>query len=692
MNHRILILRGPQASARVSALQASDGALAFRWDVDPQDAPSWAGLRSLFDQAHAALGESAFAKAIAPHRGLLSLLLRRLEPEFTPEERQERDSLRGLRAGFLPNAVIRRRPLVLAWCRALAAILDGRHVQWVIPDLSRVDLDSLSLVRPLLSHLRGRADITVLIGDDPTQAPASSLDRLLHCRKRQQVALLEALPFARVESCGGAVETLREAFDCLGFEGALRRALTFLETGEGSPDERREANAIAGISALNLDPLARGNDWAVDVMARAFAGALDGESDPDRRAHWHYRLCLVHGRAKGDIEAALDHGDRAVAEAVDPFFQGWARNGRAYALLRAGRAEEAARDCEEGLVRAAEATSVPEVEVRRLRLLISNNRSRLAQARGDREALGRFRRLTHEVLASLPTDDRPGQQWFIPPEDETDLPAARRYYEELLAQAREGLEAEVEAIAAHGLAMVEYRLGDGAAARALWQNALRIWRVIGGYPEDLFAEELNCAVTAFRTGLYDEAEAGFQHLREHPFAQADGPQGEMLGALAMIAARRGDSIDTRGRGEHALEFASKSGDARVLARVLRSIGEADLSLGRRNDALASFRRALSIAESTTLPPEDLLGILVGALDAGDSDSTLVSRALATVPAAVADVNAWWDLPRLLVHVRALLDAQALSTSTPGLDRTLQLAAQRPDCAPLCSERPSVARA
>src|SRR5262249_46354562 len=52
----------------------------------------------------------------------------------------------------------------------------------------------------------------------------------------------------------------------------------------------------------------------------------------------------------------------------------------------------------------------------------------------------------------------------------------------------------------------------------------------------------------------------------------------------------------------------------------------------------------------SIPPEDEMGVLIGLREAGNLDPALVTRALALVPAALADDNAWWDVPRL---VRAL---------------------------------------
>jgi tetratricopeptide (TPR) repeat protein len=227
-------------------------------------------------------------------------------------------------------------------------------------------------------------------------------------------------------------------------------------------------------------------------------------------------------------------------------------------------------------------------------------------------------------------------------------------------------------VSAHQLALVAYRLGDTETARSGFARALAIWRLTDGFAEDIATEELNLAVTAFRARDWDAAEAGFQSLRQSPLFAAAEAQAETLAALAMIAAGRGDRVLARERADAAVALATETGDAGVQARVLRSLGEVHLLLDDKAAARVVLMRALQVAEeSGAAAPEDQLGVLAALHVAGAGDG-VVDRALALLPEALGDANAWWDLSRLMT-------ALAAREHEPTVARVLELAQQRTDC-------------
>jgi tetratricopeptide (TPR) repeat protein len=349
--------------------------------------------------------------------------------------------------------------------------------------------------------------------------------------------------------------------------------------------------------------------------------------------------------------------------------------------LRAGDLEGAASDCETGL-RLVDAPhddddDVPAVDRARTALLLANNRSRVAKAAGDADGLTRWRGIVAARLADVPIEERPGPQWLSPPEDLSALGAARDFHAAVLEAARAALDPETEAVSAHQLALVAYRLGDTETARDGFARALAIWRVIGGFAEDIATEELNLAVTAFRARDWDTAESGFQALRQSPLFAAAEAQAESLAALAMIAAGRGDRSLANERAAAAVTLAHDSGDAGVQVRVLRSVGEAHLLLHDHAAARLELANALQLAdESGAAAPEDLLGVLAALHAAGGTDGAdgaILERAAALLPDALADANAWWDLPRL---VPALAQARG---SDGAVAAALALARQRLDC-------------
>ncbi len=405
--------------------------------------------------------------------------------------------------------------------------------------------------------------------------------------------------------------------------------------------------------------------------------------------HFEYRLAMLCGRGRGDVAQALEHADRAVREATDakddpraPFFEAWARNGRAYALLRAGRPADAARDCEAGIARLAGGTAadVPEVDLRLVQLLLANNRARVAAESGDSSERARWVAETDKYRKAVPVEEQPGYQWLPFTENERDLGTARRHHESQLERARDTLDPDFEAVAAHALGLVEYKLGNAGRARELFSTSLRIWRVLRGFPEDLLTEEFNCAVTAFRAGDLAAARAQFEALRLNPLLAEPSAQAELLGGLALIEASSKDAVAMETRIGDAIALAEEGGDDVALVRTLRSSADARLETGDVMGARSLLARARALLDTASaaggeLAPEDALGVLVSSLDAGEEDSDRLAAAMSAAPPALADSNAWWDLPRLLVHVR-----RAVARGEP-IDAAslLTVAGQRPDC-------------
>lgn len=268
--------------------------------------------------------------------------------------------------------------------------------------------------------------------------------------------------------------------------------------------------------------------------------------------------------------------------------------------------------------------------------------------------------------------------------DDRQLDAQRREYVAMLADARDRLAPDDEAFAAHGLGVTLYKIGDARGAHAAFSTSLRIWTVMRGFAEDLLAEELNLAVTAYRAGDLTCAEEGFARVRANPLMQTEAAQAETLAALAMIDARAGARSRAVLRADEATRVARATGAPDVLVRTLRTVAEASLLLGDRVAArahVAGAQAAIASAEANgcALAAEDVLGVLITAVDAGLGPADgLLRSAVALIPAAVADANAWWDLPRLSVHLRACPEAVGDAASLEGLEVLARVVGQRVD--------------
>lgn len=79
-------------------------------------------------------------------------------------------------------------------------------------------------------------------------------------------------------------------------------------------------------------------------------------------------------------------------------------------------------------------------------------------------------------------------------------------------------------------------------------------------------------------------------------------------------------------------------------------------------------------------------MLVGLQECGNDDPNLTIQALLLIPAALADVNAWWELPRLLPNVTRLVERGGLAQDGPeaanlwaAARRLIEASAERRDC-------------
>lgn len=538
----------------------------------------WGGARALLGALRRRLGDEAVERAIAPHHALLSLALRRLDGALSPEDRARRARLGAQPLGFMSHSRMTAGPLLEAWLAALAPLIAGRIEAVALPNVARIDAETLVVLRHLVQRLPAAERPEILLGYDRAEGPVEPLWRRSVELVEAQLSALEALPEAVVEDLpGGAAEpgperarapaeaeadplddraeerayeallrapvppgeairaevvrAARDAFAAFGFTAALRLGLELLARDEALPAPlAAEVHAIVALSAYNRR-LEGGDPALTALLERHFSAALDAEADPARRSHLYYRLCINAARRAGDLTRGAALAERALEEAGRPdlpaslaaYLEAWARNGRAYVLARQRRLDEAAVECEAAhamLLCAAELAegggAVAPRELLASRVVFLDNLAEIALRSGDLDRAATWQAALQEAEVGLDSSMRAARyRWVVIRRAQGRVEEALREAEQGLAEARHYLNPVMEDRFALHVGDLRYRIGDAAGAHRAFAAALALRRVIGD-PEDVARTEMSCAVAAARAGLLDEAQALLERALDGP--------------------------------------------------------------------------------------------------------------------------------------------------------------------------------
>jgi tetratricopeptide (TPR) repeat protein len=707
----ITIVRGPLPLVRAHrAFQPGAGVL--RLDLAQDLAIPWLAMRALLGQLRARAGDARVDEALAPHRAHLSLVLRRLEPLLTPAERAIRTRDAAQRLGYLSHNVFLLRPLNVAWSGTIAELLDGIDTLQ-IPDASALDPESMNALGMLLRH-PAAAKLHLAIGHDPEAGAPASLWRRSTALVAANLALLEARPGTQVHSLAGSagaiapppapaldplddpveqrardrladpspldrqasgevLEAVRGAFASFGFTAALKLGLALYgRVPTLTNPELAELRTLIALSAYNRQVSSDGNLELAALLDRHFSDALKLETDPAQRSHLLYRLCINSGRRAGDLPLALELADQAIAETLRDgipkglaaFCEAWALNGRAYVLQRMGRTAEAVDDCVEGLSRLGEAArgaGAPASEVGFSRLVLCDNLAELATRAQDLPLAISSQSKLEALENELPNAPRISFfRWSKIHRAQGRLREAAKKAETGLGIAQQLLDPLAEDLLRTELGELYYRMGNVERSLLHLEQALEIRRR-AAEPDEVVRTELSCAIAAMRAGQLQRAEEIIDTALDRPLLASGRARAEALALVGLLCAKQGAGDAADAATNDAIELSVAAGERDTMLRVARSAGDACLALGRKEAALAAFTQALEIASTgESPPPSEVVGALLGSYEAGRAERDLVERAHALMPAALADPETWWDLPRLA----AALAAHAIQPSPP----------------------------
>ncbi|MCA9541464.1 MAG: hypothetical protein KC620_21350, partial [Myxococcales bacterium] len=579
---------------------------ALRVETNPLVLPAWGGVRTLLAGLRAQGAD--IEAAVHPVRILLAICLEGLSARLTPDERQAQAELEAQPLGFMAHNGMVMAPLLQAWVAALAPLCAGQRI--VLPRLDAVDLASLAVLRGIQVRLPAEDRPVVRIGIDPLvagrpeslwkgdfdnavgaiallegvedtevikvppdRAPtpppppavAVALDaldtgpELAAWRRLQDDAPLDAAAIALIR------HGTERAFAAYGFTATLRLGLGLKARAPAALD--RELHTLIGLAAYNRQ--VRRSDSAEglpELLDHHFRAALDGESDPAKRSHLGYRLCINVGRRKGDLPEALAIGDAAVADAQTPgiapgmaaFLEAWARNGRAYVYARLRRGREAMQDCEIAwdLLATAERTpGAPPSEVLPSRMVIADNLARVCMMRRDHAGAARWQ-TEHEKL-----EERLGGfafttfRWLELDRHDRDLMRASERAERALRAAQAGFAPENTDYFAAELGDLSFRRGDLTAARRWFEESLRVRERIG-LPEDRLVARMSLLIARLYAGDLNTGEV--ESLLVDPAYAGPAAQAQLQVLRARVLHQQG--VDPAEAMDAAIDAAVESGD------------------------------------------------------------------------------------------------------------------------------------
>jgi tetratricopeptide (TPR) repeat protein len=721
----VTVLRGlePALIAHFAAAARPPGALwlagvppAARED-HARRGTSLGATRRLLGQIRRLLGESRTEEILARHAPAAALLLPGRRERLAPEERAEMETLRARLTSHMTHNFVLQHPIFGAWAALFVDLLEAGPFTLVAPSQALLSWEDGAILKSLYRRFPERAPDLVLGFDPgfrhqedgdgivwtmtayhslalaldlqglqegepvdlPARDPGATWGEVLGMEIEEDPDDLEAGARARLadptplseQDIARIAAAQRACFESFAFTSALRLGLDLLaRKPQLDASQAAEVHGIVALAAHNRQFLTQSPEL-VRFLDRHLAAALAAETRPAHRCALLYRLAVVHGRRRKDSETALGWADRGVEAArhpdLSPFdaaYQGaWARNIRAYVLMRLGRLEEAETEtiagCErlEPLVAALPGQDERgrDLDLRASHSLLAFNTRTLLQFLGRDDAqLTAWLERSRSVLRPIPAVVRfDGFHW-------AELYGRRMLRPDLalpiVLRGIDDARQEVDAVRGYELALIAAdfceRVGDMERARELY-GLIQDFRRRCGLPR-LPAIDVSWALACQREGLYDEARSRFDGAAVDPAHASLEAQAELLGCRARVEAEAGDPAGAEHFMEEAADLAIESGDRDALLRVALATGRCHQALGKIGDAREAYEQALEIAGVDGPPPAavDRLAALLGSWETGLGEPRdLVPQVVRTASEALDSAESWWELPRVMALVR-----------------------------------------
>jgi hypothetical protein len=500
-------------------------------------------------------------------------------------------------------------------------------------------------------------------------------------------AELDAAPGPAADALAGCIAAMRWAIEAFAF-GAAFRIGARLEDHRDRLDRAGQAahaqlTAIAATCAHFVDTATPGFDERLDAM---YARAIELAGDPvDAAALVVRRAFAAVERGGANPASHLDAAAARLAQVSDDqggsYHAAWLAVARALHQLHDAPRAVAARVVEQACAtidqadRHAAAAGVPahRRDLASARFVILAHAAREA-APGDPDRAARWLAQAARDRAHLPVVHRfEVLHWVLLPQRDDDRAVIYERCVEGIRDAERCWEARAWYLYRALAADSAYRLGRLVDATVHVRALLAIARF--GHPGIALVGDLDALArrVLFRAGAVAELAA---------VTGAAASEAEAQALIARVAAGRGDPTAADAAIEQAIERAVTCGAQAAMCRVAVIAVQVMHALGRGAEACAALDSAWQLAEdepgawSAAVAPSDCLRLCLAEAALRGAPAALVERALAVLPACMADADSWWDVDDVLDLLIARPEAAASDLARAGLAVVRRLARNR----------------
>ena len=737
------VFTGPGGSPRsYLAAKAPPGPGTLWIEADSRFEMNHQIMRRLIPHLRGYVGHREVEAAIERHKPALSMVFGKLVSQLTPRQQRERRRLCARLDSNITHNLTVALPFVHQCCQLVLEVLQGRALKLVIPHVGNLDWCSQQVLKVFYKDFP-QSHVECLFGfsGTPTQMEESGIVfrytnpvvksflysfrtvtgfRVQDLNRQPERSLevdslvdpyddnLEIQMLQRAQEEDAAIsrnsdwvlDVIESCFESYGYTSALFLGIRLLQSGAPlTSSQLARVHGIVALTAHNRQFFAEGNRPLADFLQTHYEAALTHEVDPTHRICLHYRLAVTCARRKRQLEPAAGYihsGLKELEESNIPEPQrscldAWLRNIHSFVLMHQRNFSLAVEEHENAFSRLSKL--VPRGlwanEVKFSTAVLAENLGLLFNLKGNPDASRHWYRIEEALSKKWPILEAvPSAEWQNFYGRNFMLKEAVTHATKGVRKAAATFHFNLEYFFILTLADLYYRMGNTASALSYFEEAAQLQTLTESVYGTPFLLRSGAASSALKSGDPERAQ---DHLDRIPMADlSQASQSRFHCLQAAVYAAIGDALRAETTMNQAIESAVDHGEQNLLVQVATATGEVCLSLGRAEEAASAFEQGWGLSgtgeeNAPELLPATTFPLLVGMLNCGQGDETLLTRAIALAPAALAQSREpWWLLPNLLKHMISFQpqSANGWQDHRRSLAKIHMAASQRDDCTDL----------